>query len=222
MFKSDVPEATAVLVRMLNKLLEVSPEKGRPGSALRTAVGDLKSRAPKLLREDTLGPPLVAVFDLARKAGLTLNRMAYVRSTVEKEEPRLLGAVLVKNAGIRMCLSTEGRILADTTFHSRQDADEQKNNMNKAFNKSEEIAADDMDQTTYRALVELHAAVAFFLVDTARPLPRMLNYRFSSPLSSLVVAYKLYDDAGRADELRNENKIVHPAFMPRIGRALSK
>jgi prophage DNA circulation protein len=59
------------------------------------------------------------------------------------------------------------------------------------------------------------------LVETARPLPRMLNYRFYLTMPNVVMAHRLYADASRADELRNENKIVHPAFCPRQGRALS-
>jgi prophage DNA circulation protein len=59
------------------------------------------------------------------------------------------------------------------------------------------------------------------LVQTALPLPRMLQYQFAQILPSLVMAYKLYDDASRADEVRDENKIVHPAFCPLAGEALS-
>ena len=33
---------------------------------------------------------------------------------------------------------------------------------------------------------------------------------------------RLYDDAGRADELREENQVAHPLFAPRIGVALSR
>jgi prophage DNA circulation protein len=49
----------------------------------------------------------------------------------------------------------------------------------------------------------------------------MLNYRFNQPLPTLVMAYRLYADASRGDELRYENAIVHPAFPPMMGRALS-
>jgi prophage DNA circulation protein len=59
------------------------------------------------------------------------------------------------------------------------------------------------------------------LIATARPLPRMLNFVFFEPLPSLVIAYRLYDDASRCDEVREENKIVHPAFCPQAGQALS-
>jgi len=93
--------------------------------------------------------------------------------------------------------------------------------MNDVFGFIEEAAADAMDQMTFRAVTELHAAVIYYLVQTARPLPRMLSYAFADVLPSLVLAYRLYADAGRADELRAENKIIHPAFSLREGLALS-
>jgi prophage DNA circulation protein len=49
----------------------------------------------------------------------------------------------------------------------------------------------------------------------------MVSYEFAATKPSLVYAYRLYDDASRGDGLRVENKVVHPAFMPRIGRAMS-
>jgi prophage DNA circulation protein len=107
------------------------------------------------------------------------------------------------------------------TFVSRDDVDVVRNTMNNAFLPMEEIAADEMAQDTYQHLVSLHAALAFHLAQTARPLPRMLNYAFYDTYSSLVMGYRLYSDASRGDELRAENKVVHPAFMPRSGRALA-
>jgi prophage DNA circulation protein len=49
----------------------------------------------------------------------------------------------------------------------------------------------------------------------------MLNFRFGYPMPTLVMAHKLYADAGRADELRAENKCVHPSFCRPYGKALS-
>jgi prophage DNA circulation protein len=40
-------------------------------------------------------------------------------------------------------------------------------------------------------------------------------------LPTLSIAYKLYSDASRADEIRSENKVVHPAFCPMSGHGLS-
>jgi len=104
---------------------------------------------------------------------------------------------------------------------SRQDVDNIKAIMTTAFQPAEELAADDMDQVAFMALVQLHAALAFHLDQTARPLPRMLDYAFADVLPTLVLAYRLYANAGRADEVRAENKIVHPAFGLREGKALS-
>ena len=144
-----------------------------------------------------------------------------MRQGVAAEATATLGGALVKNAGIRLCLATQARIVAAMTFVSRQDVDALKQQLQQPFQDAEEIAADDMDQATFAALIALHGATVNHLVATARPLPRMLNFQFYEPLPSLVMAYRLYDDAGRADELREENKVVHPAFCPQAGRALS-
>jgi prophage DNA circulation protein len=94
--------------------------------------------------------------------------------------------------------------------------------VNTAFDAAEEQAADEMAQESYRALIELRSSMVYFLTETARPLPRMLAWEFSQVMSTLILAQRLYYDANRADELRDENHIVHPAFCPRVGRALSK
>jgi prophage DNA circulation protein len=78
-----------------------------------------------------------------------------------------------------------------------------------------------MDQATFQVIVALHAALNGFLTSTARPLPMMLKFIFAKSMASIVMAHRLYADASRADELRVENKTVHPAFMRMTGRALS-
>jgi len=56
-------------------------------------------------------------------------------------------------------------------------------------------------------------------------LPRVINYNVGGVLPSLTVAQRLYPDAmlntDRSDELRLENKIIHPAFMRPTGICLS-
>jgi prophage DNA circulation protein len=221
MKRQDAIEAAPLVDRMLQNLLETVPPKGRAGSDVRTAIGDVRASAFKLLIYDALGPPLDQCFDQARQAGATVWQIETVRRLLDQEQPISLGATLVRDVGIRFCLATESRIISDMTFVSRQDVSQIKQAIAQPFADAEEIAADSMDQMTFQALVALHGAVTNHLVQTARPLPRMLNYQFFTPLPSLVMAYKLYDDASRADELRDENKIVHPAFCPMAGQALS-
>jgi len=221
MFRADVKEAAPLCNRVLAYMLTLAPTRGRPGSDLRTAVGDFATEAETLLRNDQAGPPLDAIFELARLTGLTQPQLEAVRLFAAAETPKLLGAVLIQNALIRFCLAFECRIIADMTFASRQDVDYIKTLIGNAFAPAQDLAADDMDQAAFMALIQLHAAVAFHLDQTARPLPRMLDYAFADVLPTLVLAYRLYSDAGRADQLRAENKIIHPAFSLREGRALS-
>ncbi|MCP1778832.1 MULTISPECIES: hypothetical protein [Bradyrhizobium] len=198
------------------------PAKGRAGSDVRTKINDTRVHAFKLLITDTIGPELDECFDLARQAGTTLKQIEGVRRQLDAEPTATLGGMLVKNASVRFCLATMGAIIATVEFVSRQDVAALKSAMVEPFGEAEEIAADDMDSMSYQALIRLHAAITNHLVESARPLPRMLRYEFADILPSLVLAYKLYDDAARCDEVRQENKIVHPAFCPIEGRALSQ
>lgn len=222
MYREEAREGAGVTDIVLGFMLEVTPTRGRAGSTLRTAIGYFTTNAVSIIQNDLYGPPLDNIFMLAQQTGINRAQMKQVRFVAAGLDPWSLGGTIVKNTLINFALASETRLLADMIFRSRSDVERIKKEMNDGFNAMEEIAADDMDQITYQTLVSLHAAVSFFLTEVARPLPRMLQYRFNQVFPSLIVAYKLYADAARADELRMENKIIHPAFMPLIGLALSK
>jgi prophage DNA circulation protein len=221
MLKYDAQEAAKICEHTLTLMLGLPPTRGRAGSDFRTAVGDFLANAEMLLQDDQAGPRLDEIFDLARNVGISQSQLDWVCRKTSEETPRTLGGILIQNALIKFALATEARIIADMEFVSRSDVEALALAMNGALAPMEEIAADDMDQAAYQALVALHAAISYHLAQTARPLPRMLNYAFAQSLPSLVLSYRLYADGGRADELRVENKIVHPAFSLREGRALS-
>lgn len=221
MDRAGALEATPIMQRALRALLTAAPTRGRPGSDLRTACGSLTLNAEVLIASDKAGPPLANCFNLALKTGATQKQLSYVRSTMMEEAPKSVGAILITNAIIQMCLASEGQVIAGMTFVTRSDVDQLKQLMNEAFGAAEETAADAMDAMTYQALVKLHAAITAYLVETARPLPRLIRFQFAAPMPTLQVAQRLYYDASRADELRAENHVVHPAFAPSSGRALS-
>lgn len=221
MNKREADEAAPIVVATLTTLLGLTPTRGRPGSDLRRAAGDVIAHVETLLRSDTIGEPLALCFDLAGELGVTLPQLEQVRVVPEATFPITVGGIEIKNALIEFSLATEGTVIANMTFTSREDVNAIRSSTNKAFAGIEEAVADSMDSITYRAIVSLHAAITSHLIETARPLPRMLNYRFGLTLSTLRITHRLYNDAGRADELRAENKIVHPAFCPLQGKALS-
>jgi len=221
MFKADAQEAAPIAQRAMTLLLGTVPTRGLAGSQLRTAVGDFNVRAEYFIQTDSAGPELIACFDAAIANNVTQKQLAFIRSKIIGETPILLGAVLIKNVLIGLCLTYECQIIAGMAFASRQDVNLLRIQMNSAFDGIEEIAADDMDAVTYQSIVGLHAALNLHLIERARPLPRLLQYQFNSVLPTLIIGHKLYDDAGRADELRAENHTIHPAFCQLQGLALS-
>jgi len=221
MQKADAEEAAPIARLAMEAILATTTGQGRPGADLRTAIGDFNAHALTLIQSDRSGPPLAAIFELTRKNGATLPQLALVRAAVASQSPLTVGARLMKNSLINLSLATEARVIADTEFSSREAAEDMKEAMSEAFDQMEEIAADDMDQETYSALTALHAALVEHLITAERPLPHMLNFQFNAPGPTLVFAYRLYADASRADELREENGVIHPLFAPPFGRALS-
>jgi prophage DNA circulation protein len=221
MNKADALDAAPIVERCMANLLTTIQVMGRTGSDARQQISDTKTNAYALLRADTIGPELDASFDQARLAGASFMAVEALRQETAQELPTTLGGTLIQNSLLQFCLATEGAIIADMTFTSRQDVDKIKGQVQQPFLDSEEQAADDMDQMVFQALIALHGAIVTHLVQTERPLPLMLNYQFAAPSNTLVVAYRLYSDASRADQVRDENKIIHPAFAPSIGQALS-
>lgn len=221
MFKPDAQEATPIVNTAISALLTWLPSRGVTGSEARRVCGLIKAHCEEWLMADVLGPPLLSAFELTREAGITLLQMDNVRMQIADLGATLVGAIVVRDACIELALSEMGRIIADTVFVSREDVDSTKGRVNVAFLDVEEEVADQMDSMSYQALIGLHAAIIAHLTETARPLPRMLQYRFAHSWPTLVLSYKLYADASRADELRRENKVVHPAFASAAGRGLS-
>jgi prophage DNA circulation protein len=220
MFKNEAKEAAPMCARVLRIMLTQAPTRGRPGFKLRNAINDFLVHSLSLLQNDDYGLPLDEIFELARETGINLAQFQAIHDAAASEDPKTVGATIVKNVMIQFSLAAECRVVVDMDFVSRDDVDSVRETMNDEFASMQEVSADDMAQMTYQALVRLQAAFAFFLTETARPLPRMLRYRFFESLPTLVMAYKLYSDASRADELRMENKNVHPAFMLMTGKAL--
>jgi hypothetical protein len=222
MNKLDAEEGAAITGLTLAAILDVTPTKGRPGADLRTAVGDFNTFALELIQYDRAGPRLADIFELARKNTISLPELSAVRMVAFNQNPQTPGGVLIRNSLVHLSLATEAHVIADMTFKSRNAAEQVKDLMSQAFDAMEEQAADSMDSATYRALIGLHAAVSEHLVAAQYPLPVMLTFRFAQAGPTLVQSYRLYDDASRADELLEENGVIHPLFAKPEGRALSQ
>ena len=227
MNKADAEEAEPIIQGILTDLLSFVPTAGLSGSAARTQIGDTKANAMEWIRADLIGIPLDLCFQLSRDAvesplAEAAVQFEQVRRNAQAQTAVTVGGIFARDYAILLCLAAEAQLLSEMPFTSREQVEGIRKAVQPAFGYSEEATADSMDQMGYRAVVSLHAAVTNHFVVTALPLPRVLNYRFAHPFPSLVMAMKLYQDPSRADEIRDGNKVVHPAFMPVLGAALSK
>ena len=227
MNKADADEAEPIIQSVLDDLMQAVPKQGLEGSQARTQIGDTKIHAYAYLRADLLGPPLDLCFQLSREAAsvpLTeaIIGFEHVRRHAQSQPAVTVGGIMARDYAILLCLAAEAQIIAGMTFKSREQVESLRAQSQPAFSYSEETTADSMDQMGYQAVVSLHAAVTNHFVVTALPLPRVLSYQFAHPFPSLVMAQRLYQDPSRADEMRDGNNVVHPAFMPVLGSALSK
>ncbi len=215
--------AVAALKAVLDALLASGVDAtSQAGATLRQLCGALAADAVDQVQGGTFGTPLRACFAAATAAGATFAGMDRVRQEAQGVTAADLPVQRVAQTAARFALVEMARIIAATTFTSRQDVDATLARVNAAFVPAEDFAAGQFNNTVWRALLALHGAVVRDLGARARPLPRIVPYSFTTHLPLLTLANRLYGDAGRADELLAENRdTVHPLFMPADGRALS-
>ncbi|MFC0407913.1 hypothetical protein [Roseomonas elaeocarpi] len=88
---------------------------------------------------------------------------------------------------------------------------------------AEILRVGDMQQgASYLALRNLRTAVVDDLNTRGAQLARLRTVTTREPAPSLVLAYDLYADASRADELAQRADAPHPGIMPLSFRALSE
>lgn len=83
-------------------------------------------------------------------------------------------------------------------------------------------AGDNGEDGLYDALIILRSQTVTLLQDRGANLAPMVQARFGASLPALYLANRLYQDAGRSDDLTDMAAPVHPAFMPRTFKALSE
>jgi hypothetical protein len=190
------------------------------GSMLRRAVGMMVvDRNMTVIQVFTF--VLGSCLDLARQCDATLVTMDRVRKAALEEKPLKLPGILTVNTIIRLTLSAESRIIARMTFRSREEVEKIAAVVNEAFEQTETIAADTLDQGIYLALIALHGTVVQHLATQGRLLPRVILYKYQQVMSALRMSHRAYATANRYRELIDENEVVHPAFMPMEGKMLA-
>lgn len=104
---------------------------------------------------------------------------------------------------------------------SYQDAEALRAQVAALFDVEITAAGDAGDDDAYVALKTLRATVIQDLTARAAALPLVMTVTLPSNQPSLVVAYRLYQDSGRADQIVTETGVIHPAFLPTTMQVLA-
>lgn len=139
-------------------------------------------------------------------AGTTPDRI------IERENhARLLVAVRAS------ALGSAAQAIADLEFTSANDARNASDTLTSQLDQlaTEPVADVEIDPPVFEAVRDLIAAVTARLSAVAGTLTELTTYTPATTLPAAVVAWNLYSDASRDDEILGRNpSIVHPLFVP--------
>jgi len=110
-----------------------------------------------------------------------------------------------------------------TTLQSQQDASNLQTSLVPLFDNEISIVGSNEtgDLTAFMGVRAMKAALVLDLQTRGINLPEIVTITRATALPSFVLAYQLYADATRADEITIRNNPVHPAFIPSPVQALS-
>ena len=217
----DIEDIAAVVTAGEALLAARTRGTGRAAADYRRAAGDLLASVEGRIADGTLGTALAALFPLA--AAADVDRAAWPVLRAE-----FAGLAALTDAGARfradlrrLALVEDVRAVSAVVFQSRDQANAERARLVDAFDTAILEASDLGELEVARALTAALGAAVRDIEARGRPLGRIVTYRFPEPMPSLVLAHRLYADAGRADEIAAMNTVRHPAFMPTQGEVLS-
>ena len=153
---------------------------------------------------------------IATIAGPT-DQIAALETLVAEQESQTATAALCRRAALTaLC-----RACANYQPTSYDDAAAVRKAVTAPLDAEVTFAADAGDNATFVAFRTLRAAVVLDLVTRGSLLPRVTTVVRRAPLPSLALAYSLYGDASRSDDLLARVDPPHPAFFPLSFTALS-
>ncbi|WP_424139904.1 hypothetical protein [Roseomonas chloroacetimidivorans] len=155
-----------------------------------------------------------------------LSRLAtYTVATSGTTAPIGAAIATVQSAASALCrraaLVSLAKACAEYNPASYEDAAALRTAVSALFDAEILNAGSGSEGQAYLALRRLQAAVIEDLSERGGKASRLRTVTSTEPLPSLVLAYQLYDDATRADELAIRTGAPHPGFMPREFRALA-
>lgn len=157
------------------------------------------------------GPPVRAV-RMLRQTGLSGEAVARPEGDTPENAKRAADILAAQQLQARLAAITAARVVAETDWLSRQDADEAGQDALALIDHQLQTSAA-INDDVYNTLAELRAALVTDLRERATALPNLASFTPQTTLPALVVAQRLYGDATRADEICVRNNVRHPGAL---------
>ena len=119
-----------------------------------------------------------------------------------------------------LCTGAMTSAAADSRPASTDEAEELTQRVSVQLHTALVLAGDRADDDMYNALLAVRSAFLSTMSERASGLSELLQVTTAQPLPALTLANRLYQDATRADELVQEARVPHPAFMPTTMKVL--
>jgi hypothetical protein len=226
LIQDQIDEADEFVNGMLDLLQRsVASPLGMPAYGLRAAIGYLRTNVEKSIRQRTIGTDIGACFNAATKAGAIPERLDGVRRyIVDKTFTDYQGIIthFIGGYSLFMCLSVMCQQGLTVVYKSQDEVAIIIARTQVIFQQAKDLAADQTPVEVYNALNKLASTVTRYLAKTKLQLPRVVIYQTATTLPSLALSNLIFRVGDRADEIVDENDIIHPAFCLRELRVLSK
>ena len=204
-FASFVADEAAAAVRA------AAAEIGPTAAALASDAADLVYHPADLAAE--LRASIAAVTDIDRLIALAttgLSTLAEVSTaTINRRGQAANQAALVALVRGLATVALAGRI-GVTAYRDRTALNDARDTVLAAIDARGDVA----DTATFRALRSLRAAIVQHADAQLRGLPRVVHATPGAAQPALVIAYAVYNDIGRADEIVGRNELPRPGFVP--------
>lgn len=226
---ASLPPATASTV----SLLAASTTARTTVFSAVAAAAALPGGASVAAEASSLAAGVAAVTEAIRAAAqapadqvrLLTGLTSYAASVAPSAAP-IGGAIVTADAATaalcrRSALASLAKACGNYLPSSSQDAVSVITDVTGLFDAEMLIAADGGDLATWQAFRSCRAALVSDMTARAAQLPAQRTVTTRVAMPSLVLAYQLYQDSTRSDDLIRRVDPVHPAFMPTEFEALS-
>lgn len=188
------------------------------------AKDELKESIPSLLRDrDQLALSIQSIFDVLTKIDKPSEKndtfktlmeacnygdRAYSTSGSVTHTKMIVNHNAIVDLIRQSAASATAKIATETDFKTRNEAESVRDKIAESFDSQSEFTN---STSLYIALTDMRAALVQAIPKDG--LPDLISVNVGNPTPSLVLAYELYDDALRGDEIVARNKIRHPGFI---------